>query len=217
MYKRKRAASVSQANAISKKYRAVRATPSYVRSRGSVNELKDITLTTSAFTPPLSAAAQFFLLNPCIQGSTPSTRNGRRIAMKSLLFKMVIGLAPTTTGSSPIRVLIVYDRQTNATAASATDVLLTNEITSPMQLNNSRRFSILMDKVVPCIGTGGPQCAVIDKYIPLNLNTEFNTSNAGTVADITTGSIYAFVWQANTLGVAAPVAQLYSRIRFSDN
>ena len=181
-------------------------------------ELKDKTvLTTAVIAIGTATAFSPFLLNGIAQGTTASTRLGRRITMKSLLLRASFGMAPTTTGGSPIRILIVYDSQTNATAPVATDVVLTDEISSPMNLGNSRRFKTILDEIIPCIGTGGPQSMHVTRYVKLNHQVEFNAGSAGTVGDIQTGSVYCLIWQNGRILVAAPTADIYTRIRYSDN
>jgi len=187
------------------------------RMPASSTELKDITLNTTATILAGNTTAVVTLLNGVAQGTTASTRLGRRIVMRSLLLKYQVSLVPTSAGNSPIRVLVVYDAQANATAPAATDVLLTNEITSPMNLSNSRRFKTLCDEVIPCIGTAGPQACLWTRYIKMNLNTEFNTGSAGTVGDIQSGSVYMLTLQNGQIITASPTANMYSRIRFSDN
>ena len=181
-------------------------------------ELKDKTISTGA-TIAIGTTTAFspFILNAMATGTTASTRVGRRITMKSLLVKGSFSMAPTTTGSTPVRVLIVYDKQTNGAAPVATDVVLTDEIHSPMNLSNSHRFVTLMDEVVPCFGSQGPQSAMFTRFVKLDHQVEFNTGNAGTVADIQTGSVYCLVWQNGRILIAAPTADIYTRIRFSDN
>lgn len=187
------------------------------RLPASSHELKDITQLNSSLIP-LAATNVVTLLNGVAQGTTATTRLGRRITMKSLLLKGTVTLAATSAGASPLRFLVVYDSQTNGTAPAATDVLLADNNISPMNLSNSRRFKTLCDINIPCIGTQGPQCVSFDRYIKLNLPVEFNTGSAGTVGDIQTGSIYLLSSQANSIITAAPSeSSIYSRIRFLDN
>lgn len=189
-----------------------------VSSRLSMSELKDITVRSTAVVPGLAATGSTpVLLNGVAQGTTASTRLGRRITMKSLYLHWFLQVAAGTTGATPIRLLVVYDAQTNATAPAITDIVLTDEIMAPMNLSNSRRFKVLCDQTWDCLGTAGPQSLVLKKYIKLNMNTEFNNGSAGTVGDIQTGSIYIITWSGNGLGVGGPNSVLYSRIRFQDS
>lgn len=187
------------------------------RQMQRVGELKDITVRSVALAPTGTTSVTPLLLNGVAQGTTPSTRLGRRIMMKSLLVRYFYSIEPTTAGNSPLRFLCVYDAQTNAAAPGVTSVVLTDELTSPMNLSNSRRFKVLFDETCNVVGSAGPQAWMFQKYIKLNLATEFNDNSAGTVGDITTGSIYVFVWQNGNLITATGESVMYSRIRFSDS
>lgn len=183
-------------------------------------ELKNIDVT-SPFPALVAAGAGFTnpnLLNGVAQGTTATTRLGRRIVMKSLFIRATIRLAATTAGESTVRFLVVYDKQTNAVAANNADVFeVPANIMSPMNLGNSNRFKVLCDKVIPCLGATGPSSIVFQKYIKMNHPVEFNSGSAGTVGDIQTGSVYAYCGQDGGLITAAPVTTAYTRIRFSDN
>jgi len=179
-------------------------------------ELKDLTTNNSGKITAGTAANVLTLLNGCAQGTTASTRLGRRILMKSLLIRWHFAINTTTAGNDSIRVLIIYDSQTNGTAPAATDVLLTDEFGSPMNLSNSRRFKVLIDELVPCIGTAGPGSACGTRYVKGEWPVEFNTGSAGTVGDIQSGSIYMLTSQGGKLITAAPAGDVYARIRYSD-
>ena len=193
--------------------------PRFGQARLSINELKDNTVRSTAVVTGAGAVTGStpLLLNGLTQGTSAVTRIGRRITVKSLLVRWYVQLAATTTGGAPLRLLVVADRQTNGAAPAITDILLTDEIASPMNLNNSKRFKVVCDEIIPVIGAGGPQSIMIQRYMKLNMNTEFNSGNAGTVADITTGSLYVMAWQGGGLATAAPTSVFYSRVRFSDS
>lgn len=195
--------------------------PRYAQSRLSIAELKDNTVRSTAVVPVFNTvtASTGLLLNGVAQGTSAVTRIGRRITMKSLYIQYQINLLPTTTGASPLRMLVVYDSQTNGAAPAILDVVLTDELASPMNLGNARRFKVLCDEMVPCIGTAGPQTYMFKRYIKFGkgLNTEFGAGTGATVTDITSGSIYVYTWGSSGWQVATPGAVLYSRIRFQDS
>jgi hypothetical protein len=157
------------------------------------------------------------LLNGLVPGNSATTRIGRTVTMRSLEIRWLGSLAPTTTGSSPLRMLVIYDKQTNASAPMATDILVSDLIDSPMNLSNSKRFIIIANEEISCVGTAGPQSWFSNIYRKLNLPIEFNTATNGTVGDIVTGAIFALFYQEGTLLVASPSNLFYSRIRFIDN
>lgn len=185
--------------------------------RLSHKEAKDITTLTTTVITNGATGANVFLLNGIQSGTTASTRIGRRITMKSILVKFNASLAPTTTGASSLRILIVYDKQANAATPAATAVLVTDTISSPMNLSNSSRFVTLIDETVSCIGASGPAACDFTRFRKLNLITEFNANNAGTIGDITTGSIHCYAYQDGNLQVAAVTSTMYVRIRFLDD
>ena len=54
-------------------------------------------------------------------------------------------------------------------------------------------------------------------YKKINLETMFNGGTAGTIGDITSGSVYLFVAQTANIGTANASFNWRSRIRFQDN
>lgn len=185
-------------------------------------EKKNIDTTLSSATtgfPAVGVATGVLsLLNGCTAGGLPTNRVGRRITMTSLYMRGTIQLTATSTGNCPVRILIVYDKQTNKAAPSATDILNTDNAASLMLLANNHRFRVIRDIIVPIIGTGGPQGCYIDEYVKLpNLTTEYiDGAGAGTVGDITSGGLFALIYCNNTIGTTACLSGLNLRLRFQD-
>lgn len=193
-----------------------------IRSGGRMpansGELKNLDVSSTTLITAAQTTGNLLLLNGVAQGTTAVTRLGRRITMKSIYIRINNALAATTAGASPLRYLVVYDKQANATAPGATDVVVADAIVNPNNLSNSRRFVTLMDWMPEQgLGTGGPVACSHVFYKKINLPVEFNAGSAGTVGDIQTGSVYVFVWQNGGLITAAPTQAFYSRIRYSDN
>lgn len=221
--KRKRASASSAQAAKKPTIQRQNAVVAAQRAAFSFDEKKNIDVTSV----PLVAAqatASIKLLNPCAQGTTSVTRAGRRITMSSLDYRFQASLAATTAGSSPVRILIVYDKQPNGALAAVTDIVAVNTIDSPMNLNNARRFKVLVDD---CISDGlsdkGPGALYTKgwrdftaKGTKRGLEVEFKDTSAGDITDITTGALISLVWQNGNLITAAPTNDLYTRIRFID-
>lgn len=170
------------------------------------------------------ATSSLLLLNGCDDGATSTTRIGRRITMTSMEIRWVGSMAATSAGSSPLRMCVVYDRQSNGTAPAATDVFAADLISTMMNLSNSRRFKVLVDELVECVSTAGPAGWNLKlwrdftaKGTKPGLVVEFNENSTSTITSIVTGSIYAFWWQNGNIITANPTSQFYSRIRFTDN
>lgn len=157
------------------------------------------------------------LLNPLSQGDSSTTRDGRQVVNKSLFIRWHAALNTTSIGGSSIRILVVYDSQTNAAAPLITDMLQTDNFLSPNNLGNSRRFRVIVDELTPPISVGGPYAVDGVIYRKLdNMVTMFGSGNAGTVADINSGSFYMLFSQGADIATAAPTIDYYTRIRFTD-
>ena len=127
-------------------------------------------------------------------------------------------MAATSTLGSPVRIIVFYDKQANAQAPAVTDVLLADAFPSPNNLSNRDRFVVLADIVTEPIGVAtGVYVANFEIYKKLNLETMFNAGTAGTIGDITSGSVYIMAAQAGAIATAAPTFTFRSRIRYTDS
>lgn len=190
------------------------------RMPANAGELKNIdTITTSAVLFPLATTTGVVsaCLNGCAQGTTAVTRVGRRITIKSIYVRGVVIKAATTTGENIMRLMIVYDKQANATAPTGAAVLVPDAVHGVNLLDNSRRFVTLMDKVFSCSTVGGAnQDDHFEFYKKVNLPVEYNAGSAGTVGDIQSGSLHMIAWNAAGFLVAAPAGSITVRVRYSD-
>lgn len=161
------------------------------------------------------ATATVALLNGIAQGYTETQRVGRNVHMKSIFYRFVGNMAATTTGSSAIRLLIIYDKQSNTAQPPTTTILNADSIEQPMNLFYNKRFIVILDEEIECLGTQGPQAFYRKGYRKINLPIEFS-GNGAAITSISTGSIYSLVYQSGGLLVANPSSQLFTRIRYVD-
>lgn len=154
------------------------------------------------------------LLNGCGQGANAGERIGRKLQLRSLLFRWNDS---AQAAGKIIRILIVYDKQTDgAVIPPITTILANNTINAPMAMGTSERFIVLVDEYVDAIAG---QAAVGSPtrggkiYRKINLPQHFlNAGNA--LADISSGAIYAMccVYGSPTnSGIG-----YFSRIRYTD-
>ena len=159
------------------------------------------------------------LLNGLVPGSGADQRIGRKVVLKSILFRWTTQLSSSSTLGGSVRIIIVYDKQANAVAAAPSDIFSTAgpDFNSPNNLSNRDRFVTLSDTITSPMSAQGDwaQCGVIYKRI--NLETMFNSGNAGTINDITTGSIYVYAAQSGSIGTAAVNLFATARVRYEDN
>lgn len=158
------------------------------------------------------------LLNGSTTGAGPGQHIGRKTAMKSLHVRYDIALMPTSVGGAVVRILIVYDKQTNKALPAITDVLIQDNFNSPMNLDNSDRFIILADKLCDPVSTQNNFNIAGTIYKKMGLDTMWDTTvNFGDVRDIKSGSIVAFVAQSGGVTVANIETTAVTRIRYIDN
>lgn len=172
---------------------------------GPERKCQDTPTTLTAF----AAAGNLALLNGLFQGVDINQHLGRKACLKSLLFRGVIQHRTyTNTFGEMLRVLIVYDRQSSSGAPTVGDIIQDVNAAgydemSFMNVNNVKRFAILAQHkwYQEAIAGGGPDnvqetnSRMVDVAVPYskigNLPMEFTGGSTGTVADITTGAIYA--------------------------
>jgi len=179
-------------------------------------------------------AGVFTTVNVPVNGAELYQRVGRKIYMKSLHIRGF--LVNNSTGVQDYgRILVVYDSQPNgATPVLATLLQDSNAGAattglSNLNLANRARFKILRDYPVllPSVtNTAGvltnfqmtdqiKSSFNIDMFIKLKgLETEFNGTNGGTIADINSGSI--FILTASTLANNGWEFEFQTRLRYYD-
>lgn len=169
----------------------------------------------------VNTSSSVFLVNGIARGDEINERNGREVVMKSVQIKGYV-TATSATGSPQLaRVALVYDRQTNGSALTAAQVFTSVLPWQPRNLENRRRFKIMMDKYisVPSRVTGdssGPVFVPFEFYRKLDHPITFNSGDAGTVADITTGSMYLVFMSNVASGTTDAVSEGSCRIRYQD-
>jgi hypothetical protein len=126
-------------------------------------------------------------------------------------------VTPTTGVDQIQRVLLVYDKQTNGAALSLSDVLSTPSVDADMNLNNEMRFKLLVDDRYHLNAAAEPgSMRVIRHDYATQRMVRFNSGNAGTVADIATGSLYLIVIGSVVAGATAGFVSGRTRVRFTD-
>ena len=157
-------------------------------------------------------------------GDTTNQRHGQKINMTHLHLKYAIYPGTSSTDVKECRITVVYDSQTCGAAPTYQDVWA--KIGSPStkfalahrNLANIDRFDVLYDQVhyIRTSNNGSP-VAKVNKCLDLHLDTRFNEGNAGTVADISSGSIYliAYTGSDNTMATDMNAnITFFSRIQY---
>jgi len=160
-----------------------------------------------------SAGQQLAIIAP---GTSASQRIGRKLTLTKIYLRFSCVLQDTATGGSNVRILIVYDKQTNATAPAITDILLADSFSSPNNLIYRDRFTTLVDHVTDSIGNTFQQSVhgEIIKNIPLEVI--YNDVAGGAVGSIASGSVYMFVSSNGGFNAAGADFTGTVRVRFRD-
>lgn len=182
---------------------------------GTGPELKNIDVDTT-FAPPLvTAFASPQLLNGVAEGTSASTRIGRRILMKSFQYRAILD---QTEGSnvSQHRILVVYDKQPNGVAPIMGDILQFNGFLSPLRLVNSDRFVVIIDEITEMAPTSNLNVSS-HRYRKVNLETIFS-GTGGAVANMNSGAVWMSIANNSdpTIGTVTG-AFVSTRIRYIDN
>jgi len=168
-----------------------------------------------------ASSGTFYLMNGLVPGSSPSERIGTMITIKT--FECRVSWIPLTTNTpGQIRFFLVQDRQANQATPAMADVI--NYSTGPSvngmrQLNNRRRFKILMDRQFEySFSTGTAYPTRLHHYLKMRagFQTQYNSGSAGTVGDIITNALY-FIVLTSTTSTLAPTFSFLARIRYMDN
>jgi len=187
-------------------------------SRGLIlaeGELKAVDVSGS---PGFNTGATCTLINGVARGDEISERIGRKTTMKSIQIRIK---ATSGTATEACRFLVVYDKQANAAALTAATVLNAATVEDMKNLENRSRFWILHDEQFVMGASGGttgiPTMRELSWYRKVKLPVIYNSGDAGTVADITTGSLYVITIGSEAPGATASSAVMRSRVRYADN
>jgi len=167
-----------------------------------------------------------YLLNGIARGDDIDERIGRQVTCKA--YEVNLAIRPAVAGAAPVpsivRCMIVYDKQTNGAIMTPSQLLLAigtaNAPLMPRSLENRERFTVLRDMKIGMASAEltdyQPAPKVVKIYQSVVLPMTFNAGDAGTVADITTGALYA-IFISDQAGAPLPVVSFTSRVRYMDN
>jgi len=183
-------------------------------SAQNVTEWKNIDVTSSITGAAATTWSPVTLITTIAQGSSSAQRIGRKVVLKNAQVRYTATNGGGT--ATPFRILMVYDHSPNGVLPLITDILITNDINSPLNLNNSDRFLVLRDSYPrsekSVDGTVSVSDLMFKKFKEGGLQSQWIASATGTIADVTTGAIYLMI-----CGTAAVTLAFTSRVRFTDN
>lgn len=202
------------------------------RPNPTEKKVYDIAVTTYQ----VNTTGSFTLLCIPTTGADMTNRVGRKILQKSVYIRGRVTQEATAAGpqtvansSQQIRFILFVDYQPNGAAPAVTDLLNTASPASQLNINNRDRFKVLKDKCYVFDAsayntTATSQLASWSRtvynfkcYKKIDIETIFNATNGGTIADINSGALYMFWIGDQAAGSNTDGNALVStRVRFLD-
>jgi len=189
--------------------------------RRNMQEKKTIDIDPADYTANTTGTVT--LLNGVATGTDFTERVGRKIFMKSLFIRGFVSSIDATTSNTIARLLVVYDKQTNAAAPTITDILKSVDASAQLNLNNRDRFSVLIDKQYALAATdttatqafaGSPTVHNVKLFRKLRHEEVFGGTTAA-FGSITTGALW-MVTLSTVAGNFGGNFHISTRIRFAD-
>lgn len=198
---------------------------------GNKGEKKFFDINTATY--QANTTGSFTLLFIPVLGTDFNARIGRKTRAVSLYIRGrvsledAISLGAGNIAGQMIRMIIFVDLQPNGAAPAVTDLLNEALPSSQLNANNRDRFLVLKDKQYTfdpiLMNTTTPFAAFnttsypVKCYKKINVETIFNATNGGTIADITSGAIYMFWIGSSAAGVNTDANAIVStRVRYLD-
>jgi len=140
------------------------------------------------------------------QGTTQSSRDGRKCTIKSILFRGTFVFAPgaDANAATDIFMWLVMDKQCNGAAAAVTDVFTSTAMNTALHnLSNSERFLVLKKFKMQFNAGAGSTTAYsnvtkhYEFYKKCNIPMEFS-STTGAITEIKSNNIF-WIWGCDSL------------------
>jgi hypothetical protein len=181
-------------------------------SKSSIAKATDV-VTASA----INTTGVLVLLNGLAPGTAINQRLGQRTHFTSGALDVNSSVTATTGTDQFSRFLVVLDHQPNGAAPAITDVLTAVGVIAPINLSNRNRFVVVVDKKFHLNASAEPGSQKSFHCRMPAFVTTYNTGTAGTIADITSNSLYFIGIGDNAAGVTAASDTIVSRLFFKDN
>ncbi len=166
-----------------------------------------------ADTISIPSAMTITLLNGLAKGDDLDNRDGRQVRFKSCWVKICFAMAASATNTF-IRLMLIIDKQPNATTILPADILVAQTVESQKQLASRKRLVILVDRVI-VLQAANRTSQFVNIYKQIDMKTIYDASSNGDIEDITTNALYLIL--ISNEAVNQPTAGRYIRTRFVDN
>lgn len=155
-----------------------------------------------------TTTATLTLINGVAQGDDSNNREGNATFNKMVTLKGRV-IPNSSTVQQNVRIILLYDKQSNGAAPTAADLLEVPTNVDTMRFWNSRaRYRFLWDKTFS-VGPHGKNFKIVKK---VRAYTKYGTATTGVIANIVKGSIY--VVTLSDAAASTPSVGWVSRVSF---
>lgn len=157
-----------------------------------------------------STAGTVNLINQIAQGDDVNQRDGNSVLCAYVKHRMVAKINTVATSTS-FRLMIVIDTANQGSTPAVADILQTVSTTSNINVDNSKRFWILYDKLTS-LDINGDRSWTCDVVLPVHKHLRYSAS--GQTAVLQNAIYHVMVSDEAT---NAPTTSSTSRVAFYDN
>jgi hypothetical protein len=187
-------------------------------SKGGESKFVDQLSQATILTPSDSSFIAPKLINGIASGSSASQRIGRKVTVTKVSARGTWRMNAASTGGSPLRVVIFYDKQSNGALATETDMMNEDTYHSFNNLSNRDRFVVLADVFTDPISLNANANSHTWKVNwKGSLEMVFNQGTDSSIGSIQSGAIYIMFAQTGDIaGASGPDVTWASRVRYTD-
>lgn len=163
--------------------------------------------------PVASGSSRIDALSEIPQGDTGETRDGMSINIYASQLRLSCNMNAAATATQ-FRVLLVEDRQPNASIPNVNEVLDSDSVIANANMHNRRRFRIHIDKQYN-LDINGRRSIYIKKYTVFKPNRKAVYEPTGSGNLPSSGSMFYLI-QMSSESTNTPQVDWNHRIRFTD-
>lgn len=152
-------------------------------------------------------------LNPIAEGDGADDRNGNSIRGKSFMARLRVTYTAGGNATQWIRLMLFQDLQSSGVVPAVDEVLDTVDVSSPRNLQWTRRFRTIWDRTITLTAEKGGE--VVNVYKKINSVIRFIDTDA-TQASSGNGSFY-LLSLSEQAGANYPTLDGVIRLRYIDN
>lgn len=145
-------------------------------------------------------------------------RIGTRITIKSIQLRLILHYVNTNIVPQTVRMMLLYDRQTNGAWPLIGDILGANDaggtFLSGIQMQNRSRWLMLRDRFMT-LSLSDQSGYCLNEFVQGRYDVEYGTST-GNIGDIKSGAIIIVLFFDNTAVTSPYVDSCVCRIRYFD-